>query len=125
MKPIHGVPSPNRRTIRTKEPVDRTIPSLGHFERSKRVDTLACAHYNGTQQSDQHHHWTLPQPNPLWIQPHAQLQQSLTNPQRVGRIAHTSAEQGRQSERPTPGTVPSPRTGLAGCIPLETPPSEG
>src|SRR6266478_319062 len=42
-KPIYSVPPPNRRTIRTKEPVDRTIPSTSHLERPKGMDTLARA----------------------------------------------------------------------------------
>src|SRR6266436_1616464 len=79
-KPIYSVPSPNRRTIRTKEPMDRTIPSISHLKRPKGMDTLARARYDCAQQPNQHYYGTLAQPNPLWVQPHAQLRQSVTNP---------------------------------------------
>src|SRR6266404_8185251 len=47
-KPIHSVPPPNRWTIRTKEPMDRTIPSIGYLERPKGMDTLARTRYDST-----------------------------------------------------------------------------
>src|SRR6266478_5427986 len=116
--------------------MDRTIPPISHFERSEGVDILARPRHDSTQQPDQHHHRTLAQPNPLWIQPHAQLRQSAANPQRLSRIAntnhdqesrgrHTSAQQGCKSEGTTPGAVSSPRTSLARRVPPETPASEG
>src|SRR6266478_2440582 len=116
--------------------MDRTIPPTSNIEQPKGVDTLACACHNSTQQPDQYHHRTLPQPNPLRIQPHAKLRQSTTNPQCPGQISntsneqkpcrrHPSAQQSRQPEGTTPGTVSSPRTGLARCISSETSPSEG
>src|SRR6266403_1157627 len=45
-KPIYGVPSPDRRTIGTKEPMDRTIPPTSYLERSERLDALACISYD-------------------------------------------------------------------------------
>ncbi len=70
------------------------------------------------------------------VQPHAQLRQSITNPQRISRVTHTSddqesrrrhssAQQGHQSERTTPSTIPPPRTGVVRRVPPETPPPEG
>src|SRR6266436_5115005 len=99
------------------------------------MDTLARACHNGTQQSDQHYHRTLSQPTPLRVQPHAQLRQSVTNPQRLSRITntdddqelrrrHSSAQQSRRSKRGTPSTIPPPRTSLARRVPPETPSSE-
>src|SRR6266436_364585 len=99
------------------------------------MDTLARACHNGTQQSDQHYHRTLSQPNPLRVQPHAQIRQSVTNPQCLSRITntdddqeprrrHSSAQQSRRSKRGTPSTIPPPRTSLARCVPPETPSSE-
>src|SRR6266478_2466487 len=64
-KSIYGIPPPNRRTIGTKESVDRTIPTTGDLKRPKRVDALARAHYNSAQQPDQYYHWAFSQPNPL------------------------------------------------------------
>src|SRR6266404_7587582 len=55
-EPIYGVPSPDRRTIRTKEPMDRTIPSINHLERPKGMDTLARARYDCAQQPSQHYY---------------------------------------------------------------------
>src|SRR6266446_1801802 len=115
--------------------MDQTISPASHIKRPKGMDTLARTCYNGTQQSDQHHHRTFSQPDPLRIQPHAQLRQSITNPQRLSRITntnndqesrgrHSSAQQGCQSERATLSTIPPPRTGLVGCVPLETPSSK-
>src|SRR6266478_2618928 len=79
-KPIHGVPSPNRRAIRTEEPMDRTIPPTSHIERPKGMDALARAPHHCAQQSNQRNYGTLAQSNSLWVQPHAQLRQSVTNP---------------------------------------------
>ena len=135
MKSVYSIPPPNRRAIGTKESMDQTISTTGNLERPQGVDALAHTRNNGAQQPDQHDHWTIPQPNPLQIQPHAQLRQSTTNPQCLGRVTntdddqesrrhHSSAQQGRQSEGTTPSTVSSPRTGLARCIPPKTPSSE-
>src|SRR6266403_2514657 len=99
------------------------------------MDTLARARYNGTQQSDQYYHRALSQPNPLWVQPHAQLRQSVTNPQCLSRITntdddqesrrcHSSAQQSHRSKGATPSTIPPPRTSLARRVPPETPSSE-
>src|SRR6266403_821333 len=66
-KLIHGIPSPNRRPIQTKEPVDQTILMTGNLERPQGMDTLAHTRNNGTQQSDQYDHQTIPQPNSLWV----------------------------------------------------------
>jgi len=79
-KPIYGIPSPNRRAIRTEESMDRAIPTTGNLERPQGMDALAHTCNNSTQQPDQYNHWTIPQPDPLWIQPHTQLRQSVTNP---------------------------------------------
>src|SRR6266404_2959343 len=79
-KSIYGIPSPNRRVIRTKEPMDRTISTTGNLERPQGMDALAHTCNNSTQQPDQYNHRTISQPNPLRIQPHTQLRQSVTNP---------------------------------------------
>ena len=113
----------------------RAILVTSNLKRPKRMDTLACTGYSSTQQPNQHHHQTITQPDPLRIQSHTQLQQSITNPQRLSRVTsksndrepckcHSSAEQGCQSERTSTLTIPDQGASLARCIPLETPPSK-
>ncbi len=54
----------------------------GNLKQPQGMDALARAHNNGAQQPDQYNHRTIPQPNPFRIQPHTQLRQSVTDPQR-------------------------------------------
>ncbi len=49
MKPIDGLPFPNRWTLGTKEPMGETIPTTCNLERPQGMDTLACPSYSSTQ----------------------------------------------------------------------------
>jgi hypothetical protein len=66
-EPIVCISSPNRRVVRTKEPMDRAIPTPNHHGTTRRLDRMAIHCISSPQQSAQRHHWTIAQSSPTGL----------------------------------------------------------
>jgi hypothetical protein len=60
LKPVNGIPSPNRQPIRTSKPVGRTV-STSHHGKPNRVEQMATNGNRGPQQQQELHHGLRPE----------------------------------------------------------------